>query len=147
MKVSRKFNIILLSSILWMAPGHPNLSVRAQTFNSLIADVEQNLFIKDELYFGLSRPDGGVVSEAEWTMFVNCVITPRFKEGITILDSYGQYLQKNGSIAKEKSKIVIFLYQENSDKNKLIEEIIQQYKQRFRQESVLRTTSTVKASF
>ena len=50
-------------------------------------------------------------------------------------------------LIREKSKIVILIYENTPAKNRAITEIIETYKRTFQQESVLRTTSEVKISF
>ncbi|MBF2065360.1 MAG: DUF3574 domain-containing protein [Calothrix sp. C42_A2020_038] len=111
------------------------------------AESFQKTLIKDELYFGLSKPGGQTVSEVEWQQFLNCVITPRFKEGLTVMDANGQYLSNSGKLTKEKSKLIILVYEANSTKNKMVQETISTYKKTFQQESVLRVTSNVHVSF
>src|SRR6185503_16288331 len=39
---------------------------------------------RTELYFGSSKPDGSVVTEAEYQLFVNNEVTPRFPDGLTV---------------------------------------------------------------
>ena len=56
-----------------------------------------------ELFFGRSLPDGGEVSDAAWLGFVDEEVTPRFPDGLTILDAVGQ--QRAGDAAgRERSK-------------------------------------------
>ena len=38
-------------------------------------------WIRTELYFGLSRPEGSVITDAEWVGFVNASVAPRFAAG------------------------------------------------------------------
>ncbi|MDY7015427.1 MAG: DUF3574 domain-containing protein [Cyanobacteriota bacterium] len=102
-------------------------------------------FIREELYFGLSLPDGNTLSEAQWQQFLREEITPRFREGLTVIDAYGQWLNSSGMLVREPTKIVILIYPENRDR--AIQEIIDRYKQKFDQESVLRVTSPVRVSF
>ena len=88
-----------------------------------------------------------MVSESEWQEFVKAVITPRFREGLTVLDGSGQFLNSSGMLIRENSKIVILIYEKSPEKNQAINEIIETYKRTFQQESVLRATSEVKVSF
>lgn len=74
------------------------------------------------------------------------VITPRFRAGLTVLDASRQFLNSSGILIKEKSKIVILIYESSREKNQAIHEIIETYKRTFQQESVLRATSEVKVS-
>jgi hypothetical protein len=105
------------------------------------------LLVKTELIFGLSKPDGGIISEAEWQKFLDESITPKFKEGLTVLNADGQYQTSSGEVAKEKSKIVILLYENSKEMDASIEAIRSSYKQLFQQESVLRITTPVGVSF
>ena len=103
--------------------------------------------VKTELLFGLSKPDGTVVTQAEWQDFVDSHVTPRFKEGFTVMDAAGQWMLHSGSVIREKSKVVMILHKGNQETDRLIEEIRREYKVRFEQESVLRITSSTSVSF
>jgi hypothetical protein len=105
------------------------------------------LFIKDELYFGLSKPDGSLVSATEWQDFVDRTITPRFPDGLTVMDAYGQYLTQRNQLVREPTKVVILIYGDSPARARAIADIIAIYKQRFQQESVLRLTQFVRGSF
>ncbi|BAZ17602.1 hypothetical protein NIES4071_94820 [Calothrix sp. NIES-4071] len=132
-------NAITLASLLITTPACTNLKTRAES--------SQKTLIKEELYFGLSKPGGKTVSEVEWQQFLNRVITPRFKDGLTVIDANGQYLNSSGVLVKEKSKVIVVIYENSSTKNKMVKDTISNYKQTFQQEAVLRVTSNVKVSF
>ncbi len=104
-------------------------------------------FVKDELYFGLSKPDGKTVAASEWQQFINRVVTPRFREGLTVIPTYGQYLDRTGKLTVEPSKLLILIYTSGGEKERAIVEIISIYKQTFQQESVLRLTTCAQATF
>jgi uncharacterized lipoprotein YehR (DUF1307 family) len=82
--------------------------------------------------------DGGVVSEVEWESFVEKYITPRFRDGLTIVDASSQWVDKKGEITKERAKIVILFHDGSEEAKRSIEYIRDKYKQLFGQESVLR---------
>ena len=107
-------------------------------------------FIEEQLFFCLSIPGGGIVTEEQWQTFLNEVVTPRFPKGLTVISASGQYLEHSGIVAKEDSKI-IYIFYENSSKDqesdRAIDEIINEYKRRFRQELVLRVTMPIKVRF
>src|SRR5262245_52854504 len=69
-----------------------------------------DFFYKTELYMGLSIPGGGTVSYAAWEDFLAEFVTPRFPDGFTVLDGRGQYREASGTIAKEPSHVLVFLY-------------------------------------
>lgn len=121
-------------------------NIQAQTPATSAPRAKQQILTKDELYFGMSKPGGGMFSEAQWEQFLNSEITPRFRDGLTVLEGYGQYLNSRGILAKEKTKLVILIYVPSPEKNQAINEIIDSYKQKFQQESVLRVSSTVQVS-
>ena len=106
-------------------------------------------YVQTLLVFGLSKPDGGTVSEEEWISFVDTNITPKFKEGLTIVDSDGQWMMESGEVIKEDSKILILLYDNESsaEVDDAIEQIKETYKKQFNQEAVLRITSAAGVSF
>ena len=106
-------------------------------------------FVQTLLVFGLSKPDGGTVSEEEWISFVDTYVTPKFKEGLTIVDSDGQWMMESGEVIKEDSKILILLYDNESgaEVDDSIEQIKEMYKKLFDQEAVLRITSAAGVSF
>jgi hypothetical protein len=108
-------------------------------------------YIRTELYFGRNIPTGGTVSDLDWQKFVDDVVTPRFPDGLTVLDADGQWRGKDGSIAREESKVIVLLYPRNQRKamNTKIEEIRSEYKKRFAQEAVMRidVTRSVEVTF
>lgn len=106
-----------------------------------------NVFVKTELYFGLSSATGKIISEKEWADFLDRYVTPLFSEGLTVLNGVGQYKMRNGKIIKEHSKILILLHKNTHDVNDKIENIRKVYKRLFNQESVIRTTTLTNVSF
>jgi hypothetical protein len=97
-------------------------------------------WVRTELFFGTARPDGTMVSDAEWEQFLDTEITPRFPEGLTVLSGAGQWQEDDDSIVEERSKIVILLYPRAAieESHTEIEEIRAAYEREFQQESVLR---------
>ena len=145
--MNKNFNSLFLAGLLFILPVCPPTIARAQISETSDTNTSPKTLFKDELYFGLTKPGGEIVSESEWQEFVSAVITPRFREGLTVLDGSGQFLNSSGILILEKSKIVILIYEKTPEKNRAITEIIETYKRTFQQESVLRTTSEVKVSF
>ena len=121
------------------------LAIPAPARNVSLADDRADVvaiekYIRTELYFGRNKPSGGTVSVEEWRRFVDEFVTPRFPDGLTILEANGQWRGKDGIIAREQSMVVVLLYSRKDRKaaNAKIEEIRAEYKKRFEQESVLR---------
>ncbi len=50
----------------------------AETRPAAVCEAGDTPLVRDVVYFGRNRPDGGVVSDAEWQGFLDEVVTPRF---------------------------------------------------------------------
>lgn len=103
--------------------------------------------IRDVLYFGRHRPDGSTVDEVQWRSFVDDVLTPRFPDGLTIVSATGQWRGGDGTIEREPSEVVTILHAGDAAARRAIDEVIEQYKRSFAQESVLRERATTCARF
>src|SRR5262245_11139158 len=101
---------------------------------------EASPFIRTELYFGRNKPDGAEVSRKEFDGFLSGFVTERFPDGLTVLNGRGQFLNSRGDVERERSVVLILLYPTSArnEKSVKIEEIRDEYKKRFQQQSVLR---------
>ncbi len=97
-------------------------------------------YYRTELFMGRSKPDGTLVSEPELKTFLAETVTPRFPDGFTVINAFGQFRDRSGKMIAEPSVVLIFLYPDGSKKisRTKIEEIRAAYSIRFQQESVLR---------
>ena len=101
----------------------------------------------EALYFGTSRPDGGVVSDAEWQRFLDEVVTSRFPAGLTVLSAVGQWKSsKTGQIVAERTFVLNVVHTGTAQQRQAFGEIVAGYKQRFAQESVLQVGSAACAA-
>jgi len=91
------------------------------------------------LFFGQDHADGRSVSPEEWEAFVAEVITPRFPQGLSVLDAKGQWLRPNGELERENTKVVSLLHPPPvEDGMRLVNEIAREYEQRLNQDPVFR---------
>src|SRR5215218_5324950 len=67
-------------------------------------------FERTELFFGLNRAGADVISENEWRAFVDDVVTPRFPDGLTIVNASGQWRNPSWAIESEPARILILLH-------------------------------------
>ena len=104
-------------------------------------------FVKYELFMGRSNQSGEVVDDAAWAKFLEDTVTPRFPDGLTVLDAQGQWRDSEGLVQKERSKMLVVLVPPGDDGVRLISEVSDEYKRRFSQESVLRVESDACVSF
>ena len=99
------------------------------------------------MFFGRGMPGGGTVSDEEWSGFLAAEVTPRFPDGLTVIDAGGQWRDSKGAIGREGAKLLIVLAEPGQDAGRRTEEIAEAYKRAFDQRSVLRAVETVCAAF
>ncbi|MGB6746177.1 MAG: DUF3574 domain-containing protein [Terracidiphilus sp.] len=107
-------------------------------------------WVDTKLYFGLGpadQPDKGI-SEAAWREFLDREVTPRFPDGLSVMDVYGQWLSK-GAAAPERlrSKLLIIDYPDNEENRARIAAIRAAWKQKTGDQSVLMVTAPADVSF
>ena len=100
------------------------------------------------LYFGLSRPHGPDITQAQWQKFVDQQVTPRFRDGLTVFKTQGQWLGLDGQVAKEGSRALMLIHPvHDHDSYQKIETLRAIYKKTFAQESVMRIDTMKCVSF
>lgn len=95
---------------------------------------------RTELYFGRIAP-------VQWNEFLAQVVTPRFPDGLTWFDSHGQWQNPTGIVTQEDSRVLILIHAPTPEKSRLIDEVREEFKSRYHEQSVLRADQAVTASF
>lgn len=107
-------------------------------------------WVDTRLYFGLGpadRPDRGV-SEADWRGFLDREVTPRFPDGLSVLDVYGQWQGKNQTTPERlRTKCLIIEYPDTAENRLKVEAIRAAWKQKTGDQSVMRVTEPAAVSF
>lgn len=105
--------------------------------------------MRTELYFDLTRPDGTTVGDADWADFLNASVTPRFPDGLTVVQGHGRYRSQDQRLHDEPTNVLIVLHPRQSfaQSDRKIRDLCAEYIRRFDQESVLRSDSTSDTSF
>ena len=101
----------------------------------------------ERLYFGRSIGDTALVSDSAWQLFVRETVTPAFPEGATVWEAAGQWRAPDGTLVRERSFVVELLHLVTPDVERRVQFVIDDYKRRFAQQSVLRVVTDVRASF
>ncbi len=99
------------------------------------------------LFFGRNIGDAEGVSDEDWRAFLADTVTPRFPDGLSVFDAAGQWRDSQGSIARERSKALLILAEPEADAGRKLDEIAEEYKRRFSQESVLRVADSACVAF
>ncbi|MDO8979899.1 MAG: DUF3574 domain-containing protein [Afipia sp.] len=101
-----------------------------------------------EMYFGRNVGDRVGVSNSAFADFTAREITPRFPQGLTIVDARGQWRgADHGRVVREPSKVVLVTFTDSAEARANLAVIAEAYKRTFRQESVLTTVRASCATF
>jgi len=111
------------------------------TFASFAAQAEE--MVETRLYFGLQSADGEKVSKKGWENFLVDDVTPRFRDGYTVVDARGLWKSQSGESVAERSKLLIIVHPKSQKAINDIAAIKWDYVKRFKQESVFHTESVV----
>jgi len=112
-------------------------------------------WVDTRLYFGLGRADQteGVhtearVTESGWLDFLDKEVTPRFPDGLSVFDCYGQWQGKTMSHPERlRSKVLVIDYPDTPANRARIEAIRIAWKKRTGDQSVLNVTQPAEVSF
>lgn len=97
----------------------------------------QQAMLSAELLFGRKIGDRVGVSETDFRRFVDQEVTPRFPDGLTVLDTTGQYRDNERSkLIREPSKLVLIAMPDEAGNRDKLAAIAEAYKRRFSQQSV-----------
>lgn len=136
-----RFSLLLLALSGCTAPSQPVHQVATP-----ICAVGEAM-TQTTLYFGLNRPHGAAITDAEWQAFVDTDVTPRFKDGLTVFAAKGQWLGNDGKLAREDSKALLLVHATDKMSEQSIEALRAIYKQRFAQDSVMRVDAPTCVAF
>ncbi len=125
------------------APAPPQQVV----LGPLLCPVGQARATTAELVFGRHIDDATMVTDDDWRHFIDEDVTPRFPDGLSVMDVQGQWKASDGTIVREPSKVLYLVLDGGPDDPAKIANIRDAYKRRFRQESVMLVTSTACVSF
>ncbi|HFF3762172.1 DUF3574 domain-containing protein [Stenotrophomonas forensis] len=112
-------------------------------------------WVRSELYFGVgeeqgagSRPQADTISEAQWRAFLDKEVTPRFPDGLTVFDAYGQWLFRGDAAPNRlRTKVLVVLHEDTPQRRADIEAIRLAWKQQTKHQSVLWSRQPVEVSF
>ncbi|ULU27724.1 DUF3574 domain-containing protein [Dyella terrae] len=107
-------------------------------------------WVETRLYFGLGvvGDDTHGITEQGWRAFLDAEVTPRFPDGLSVVDVYGQW-QGKGQATPERlrSKMLVIDYPDIPANRDKVEAIRAAWKQRTGDQSVLRVTQPAEVSF
>lgn len=104
-------------------------------------------WVKTELYLGRNIPGDGVVSEDDFQLFLEQVVSKEFPLGLTVFDAYGQMMETDGDIEKQDTKVIVLVHQDDEASAQAVERVITAYRERFGEPQVMHTTIPIDVEF
>jgi hypothetical protein len=153
----KKLAALILSGLLLSAcaatapPQHSTSSTLAG--DTAHPDATKN-WVRTELYFGLGvisdqgEEANAAANEKRWREFLDREVTPRFPDGLSVFDIYGQWrTQGQSHIERLHSKVVMLLHADAPKQRADIDAIRAAWKKETGDLSVLRVTQPADVSF
>src|SRR5262245_24650260 len=96
-----------------------------------------------DMYFGRDKPAGGEVSDAEWSAFLADTVTPRFPDGLSVLNVEGQHRDPSGRIVRERTKLLVVIVFDAPAHRPRVGEVADAYVKRFGQHGIFHAEHAV----
>jgi hypothetical protein len=140
--------LALTSSVRLAGADSPDAATAALKGDA--ARPEAAHWVRSELYFGagpVDVPDGGI-AEIRWRGFLDKEVTPRFPDGLTVFDAYGQWRDKGRDAPSRLwTKVLVILHEDTPGNRAAIDAIRLAWKAATHDKSVLLVTEPVEISF
>jgi len=153
----------LVIAVLLAASGCTTLPAPASTASSTTATLQGDAarpataagWVRSELYFGVGeergegeREQAHTISEAQWRAFLDKEVTPRFPDGLTVFDAYGQWLFRGDAVPNRlRTEVLVVLHEDTPRRRQDIEAIRLAWKTETKHQSVLWARQAVDVSF
>jgi hypothetical protein len=150
MKIQHSLSAALLAVLLAACATTPAPSASATLQGDAAHPGQTQGWVDTRLYFGLGQADqpGQGISESAWRDFLDKEVTPRFPDGLSVLDVYGQWQGKQETAPERlHSKLLVIDYPDTPENRSKIEAIRAAWKKRTGDQSVLRVTQPADVSF
>lgn len=119
--------------------------------SAAVTDAEPR-WVRTELYFSIGDwMESALSTDAEerWQAFLDREVTPRFPDGLTVIDVYGQWrsAKPGAPVLRERSRLLVILHPDTPETNAKIEELRGAWKQPTGEESVLWVSQPAEVRF
>ncbi|MFL5295454.1 MAG: DUF3574 domain-containing protein [Phenylobacterium sp.] len=100
-----------------------------------------------QLFFGRNAGDAPRITDAAFRRYVDEELTPRFPDGLTVMDGGGKWRGDENRLIREASKVVLIVLPAKRDADSRVQAARAAYKSRFHQNSVMLVTQASCVSF
>ncbi|NYZ62349.1 DUF3574 domain-containing protein [Luteimonas deserti] len=109
-------------------------------------------WLRTELYFATGRWEADdaerIADEQRWLAFLDREVTPRFPQGLSVIDVYGQWLPEGATTpTRLRSKELVVLHADTPEASDAIDAIRAAWKRDTGHRSVLRSQLSARVSF
>jgi hypothetical protein len=107
-------------------------------------------WVRSELYFGVgpAGPMEGGVGETRWRVFLDREVTPRFPDGLSVFEAYGQWRGTGKTEpSREHSKVLVILHEDTNANRAALDAIRAAWKALTHEQSVLLVSQPAEVSF
>jgi hypothetical protein len=102
--------------------------------------------VQTTLYFGLRTGDGFDVTPLDWRAFLVETVTPRFPNGLTVLEAYGQSSRQVDGVpvGAQLTRVLIVVHPASAEATAAVAEIKAAWRARFPGAGLFHTESDVR---
>ncbi|WP_372018711.1 DUF3574 domain-containing protein [Pseudoxanthomonas sp. 10H] len=110
-------------------------------------------WVRSELYFGATPAADAdaaalAVDAARWRAFLDAEVTPRFPDGLTVFEAYGQWRHRDAPAPeRQRARVLVILHEDTPRRRADIEAIRSAWKRATGHESVLWSLQPAEVSF
>ena len=109
-------------------------------------------WMRTELYFSIgewTETSLNTEAEARWQDFLDREVTPRFPDGLSVIDVYGQWrgAQAGALVQRERSRLLVVMHPDSPEASAKIDAIREAWKKLTGDKSVLRVSQPAQVGF
>jgi hypothetical protein len=141
---------LLIGGCTSVSPAKTNVGTSATLQGDAARPGDATAWRRSELYFGVGDRDDPAtrIDDTRWQGFLDREVTPRFPDGLTVFDAYGQWLFR-GRPTPERldSKLLVVLHPDTAEARAKIDAIRSAWKAETGHQSVLWASQAAEVSF
>lgn len=144
---SKAENTLTIALLLMLSIWAIN-AVAQRADSSTDSESPEVSWTRTELFYGAGRLPASGERDIRWEKYINEIVTPRFPEGLTLLEGTGQWRVKEGQTPRRnRTRILILIHEDTEENSNKVDEIRTLWKEISGQQSVLRVSQPAAVAF